>query len=40
MAHVMLRRLAARWNSDEITQRSWVSAVPGTAAAPATKSAW
>jgi hypothetical protein len=33
MAHVMLRRLAARWNSDEITDRSWAIAVPGAAGA-------
>ena len=33
MAHVMLRRLAARWNSDEITNRSWVSAVAGAVGA-------
>ncbi len=32
VAHVMLRRLAARWNSDEITNRScWVDAVVGAA---------
>jgi hypothetical protein len=30
----MLRRLAARWNSDEITNRSWGSAVAGAIGAP------
>ena len=33
----MLRRLAARWNSDEITNRSWVCAVAGAAGAAANR---
>src|ERR1700723_127049 len=34
MAHVMLRRLAAPWNSDEITNRCWVGTAAGAVGAP------